>query len=53
MFSIGLIAFSTIRIVSFSENGQLHQSELLEALRASMEENGMIFDSRELKDLTR
>ena len=34
-------------------NGRLHQNEFLEALKASMEENGMTFDSRELQDLTR
>ncbi len=29
------------------------ESELREALRASMEENGMLFDAGELDDLTR
>ncbi len=29
------------------------ESELKEALRASMEENGMVFDAGELDDLTR
>ena len=36
-----------------SGNGRLHQNELLEALKASMEENGMNFDAMELRDLTR
>ena len=38
---------------SFSSgNGQLHKNELLEALKASMEENGMNFDTKELQNLT-
>jgi hypothetical protein len=31
----------------------LHQNELLEALKSSMEENGMNFDAKELSELTR
>ncbi len=34
-------------------DNRLVESELREALRASMEENGMLFDAGELDDLTR
>ena len=30
----------------------MHKNELLEALQASMEENGMNFDAKELQNLT-